>query len=220
MGDVAGSGSSILSESTFRDMIKAIDKDGDGSVSKDEYKGAYLGAFPKTTEEEFEAIWKKIDADGDGNLTVDELAAFYGFKLGGGGADEMNDDDILKMLQLQAAVELPKEEAPKKPVVKERDTTIVSINVDKGKYEKDSPEASMVELLRGCKEAAAFPDALKNILQTLNPAALEADKSGTACKLNLRIEDAEKKTPLHLLAAVPTAKLEDKPKAYYTAAVE
>tara|TARA_B110000046_G_C12910379_1_gene362569 strand:- start:561 stop:866 length:306 start_codon:yes stop_codon:yes gene_type:complete len=68
--------------------------------TQEEYKAAYLKAFPETKDEEYETLWKKIDADGDGNLTVAELAKFYGFNVETGAAAEMDDEDILKMLQV------------------------------------------------------------------------------------------------------------------------
>jgi len=213
MTDVEGDGSSLLSEKVFQDMIKGLDKDGDGSVDKEEYKAAYLKAFPETKDEEYETLWKKIDADGDGNLTVAELAKFYGFNVETGAAAEMDDEDILKMLQLQAAVEEaapPKEEAkPKAPTAKARDTSIVHIKVG-GKYAEESDEAKMAELMRLCSEAPSFLGSLKDILTILAPGEKgEADLTGTKCKLNLRFEDADKQGLLHKLAKVKFNELPD-----------
>ena len=50
-------------------MIDAIDKDGDGAISKEECAGA------GHTAEQVEAIFEKVDADGDGKLSKEEMVA-------------------------------------------------------------------------------------------------------------------------------------------------
>ena len=78
--------------------------------------------FPKLKKEEYDTVWEKIDKNRDGELSFDELAAHYGFKLspaatrkGGGGGEEMTDEQILEALQMQAALaDLQKEREDKK----------------------------------------------------------------------------------------------------------
>ena len=47
--------------------MNALDVDGDGEVSKDEFRGPWLKLFPKMTPADFEKAWVEIDTNGDGN---------------------------------------------------------------------------------------------------------------------------------------------------------
>jgi len=99
---------SLISKEKFQEMIKQLDKDGDGTVTKTEFKEVYItmkqGTGQDWSDDEFDAEWTKMDADKDGNLTASELASFYGFKWDevGGSSQGMTDEDILAALQLQA----------------------------------------------------------------------------------------------------------------------
>ena len=57
----------------FQEMIRTLDRDGDGQVSVEEYEDVYRAMFPKVTHERFMAVWARMDKDGDGNLTVQEV---------------------------------------------------------------------------------------------------------------------------------------------------
>ena len=50
-------------------------RDGDGEVSKAEFRIAFKSLFP---DAKFEMVWKQIDKDGDGSLSMAELANYYG----------------------------------------------------------------------------------------------------------------------------------------------
>merc|ERR1719487_2905422 len=55
------------------EAMKAMDKNGDGEVTKDEYIKAATDAG--MSPEEAEASWKEVDANGDGKATPEEIAA-------------------------------------------------------------------------------------------------------------------------------------------------
>ena len=55
------------------ERFKKLDKDGDGSLSIDEFRGK------KTADEAAEAF-KKLDANGDGKITLEEFTAPQGKK--------------------------------------------------------------------------------------------------------------------------------------------
>ena len=97
-----------MRQGDFEAMLSSMDKDGDSRVDKAEFKVPYMKMNKGTTDEEYEKVWKSIDKDGNGILSVDELCSFFNVKLSPGfGKDsnvEMSDDDIMKALQMQAAL--------------------------------------------------------------------------------------------------------------------
>ena len=77
----------------FADMLRSLDRDGDGTVSKEEFRRPFMALHAKTakaflSEREYEATWRRIDVDGDGWLSCQELASHFGVSLGGGGGGE------------------------------------------------------------------------------------------------------------------------------------
>lgn len=73
-----------ITAAAFEEMIKSLDKDGDGEVSMNEYEDVYRSMFPQVTHERFLAVWSKMDKNGDGNLTVQEVCArahIWSFRL-------------------------------------------------------------------------------------------------------------------------------------------
>ncbi len=111
-GGVTDTSSATIDEAMLRQIMEDLDADGDGEVSKEEFKVPWMKLFPKLTPEQFDKVWDEIDEDGDGNLSYEELAKYYGFNLspsskrsGGGGAAEMTDEQILEALQLSATLE-------------------------------------------------------------------------------------------------------------------
>ena len=52
-------------------MFKRLDKDGDGKLSIDEYRG-------RKEASEVEAKFKELDKDGDGKLSMEEYSARAG----------------------------------------------------------------------------------------------------------------------------------------------
>lgn len=208
---------SVITEEHFQKMIKLMDKDGDGTVSKEEFKVAYNQAAPDgpVTDDLYDQVWSKIDADGDGNLTVEELAKYYGFKLGtdgmAAGTDEMNDDAILEALAMAAALDVKaeiakqesedKEKATEKKEMK-RDLTLIQINSSELKKNKD-PDA--------VKQMVKLDEAL--LLSDLKPK--DGDPPDEICDVKslieagciLRYVNEKGEMPLHRLAKiVPTEK--------------
>jgi ankyrin repeat protein/Ca2+-binding EF-hand superfamily protein len=106
-------------------IMDALDVDGDGEVSKEEFKTPWLKLFPKMKEADFEKVWVEMDTDKSGTLDMGELAAYYGFnispsaKRSGGGAEEMSDEQIMEALQLAAALEEMEKEKEQRKKEKE-----------------------------------------------------------------------------------------------------
>jgi Ca2+-binding EF-hand superfamily protein len=94
-------------------IMDALDVDGDGEVSKEEFKTPWLKLFPKMKEADFEKVWVEMDTDKSGTLDMGELAAYYGFnispsaKRSGGGAEEMSDEQIMEVGPLSPPLSAP-----------------------------------------------------------------------------------------------------------------
>lgn len=176
-------------------MIKRMDADGDGTVTKDEYRIVHKQMHPEDTEEDFTKLWDKLDADGDGDLTVQELAAHYGFAWDNdSGAVEMTDDQILEALRLNALLMggEPKTEAPAEPVAPAkvtRDPTIKMINSDLKKNKDVSGVEDMIKL----DEALQLGDLEGHKDKADVVSILEKD-------VNVRYSDEKGEMPMHKLA--------------------
>jgi len=57
--------------------LLALDRDGDGEVTKEEFRAVFKKSFPHVP---FEPVWREIDQDGDGSLSMAELAEYYGME--------------------------------------------------------------------------------------------------------------------------------------------
>jgi len=176
-------------------------------VSKEEYEKVYRKIKPDATPEDYDKVWKKMDADGDGNLTVSELASYYGFDFDSD-KNEMDDDQILEALKIQAqldvmaaeakqAEEAKKEEAKKKAAAEEkakpaeRDATIKKINIEEKNKKKNEP-VDQVSV---------------DLLDSLSLGDFSSKKSGPSVdscladkSLKVRVEDEKGEMPLHKLA--------------------
>jgi hypothetical protein len=100
-----------LTHDDLVDMMDLLDSDGDGEVSKIEFKGYFLRIHPMS-EAAFEEEWSKIDTNGDEQLQLSELCEYYGVDTADVEASvqerhEMSDEKILELLALQG--ELQKE---------------------------------------------------------------------------------------------------------------
>lgn len=216
--------SMLITQEDFERMRSAMDNDGDGRVTKEEFKVAYKLVYRGSDaefHETYEFVWKKIDRDGDGNLTVDELAAFYGFSEDGSG--EMTDDQILNALAMAAEMEIKmgagakstaKEEVKKK-ILKVRDNTIRTVQLDKKTILGDKTVPGKTENLTD--EAVKDMVTLLELLSGAMENDLKSDKEDKETVFSLlekphvlaRIEDHNGEMPLHKLARFVVADVAD-----------
>jgi hypothetical protein len=82
-------------EQHLMEVITALDRDGDGEVSKAEFRKVFKELFPKSS---FEVVWKKLDKDQSGTLTMAELANYFGM----GHLVKQDDDDVEAYLEKDA----------------------------------------------------------------------------------------------------------------------
>lgn len=203
----------------FEAMIAMLDKDGDGTVSDQEFfavwKDMNSGQFSgdeAALNAAAAAQWKIIDSDGDGNLTVQELATYYGFNFDMGVATAMTDEQILNVLAMQASLLAQEEDKAKKEKLQaaqaeaktkpERDKTIKTIVMDEGKRRRSSKEiddsastSAHIDFLSCCKIGD---------LESSDPEKPTVAKFLADGKVNVRVEDEKGETPLHLLARYQT----------------
>jgi len=198
-----------MSKEKFEEMKAALDKDGDGSVDKEEFMSAYGKMFPKMSQEEKDAVWAKMDKDGSGTLETKELAEYYGFDWESGTATEMSDEQILNALMMaSAAAELEEEEGRKKKEAEakkeeekpkaaapQRDSTITMIHLDKKEVDekyKDSKDMLVClqigDLQISADRMAKGEDSFMQHLETK--------------KTIYRVEDEKGEMPLHKLARI------------------
>jgi len=179
-----------------------MDKDGDGSCSKDEYKEAYIKfmkdeAGSVVTDSEYEAVWLNIDKDNSGDVSVPELAEFYGFKLDKNGAliqdiDMMDDDAILEALKFSAHLggdgeeEAAKQILAKQSKVKtppEKMERVKAINL------KTAPEDNLQKNLLEDAICGDVKEAMKHVEKMMEQ------------KVSVRCENSETgQTALHMIA--------------------
>ena len=111
MGDVDDADDALIDEETLFRIMEALDVDGDGDVSKEEFMIPWMKLFPKLTRADFDRVWKDIDKDCSGTLSLPELAAYYGFNLSpsakraGDQTKDMTDEQIMEALQMSAALQ-------------------------------------------------------------------------------------------------------------------
>jgi len=182
------------------EMKNAIDKDGDGEVTKDEFMEAYSKMFPEMTQEEKDTVWTKMDADGSGTLEVAELATFFGFNWEGEYANEMTDEQILEALQMQsrlAELDMMKEAETKKDGEKKkreetvRDATLRIINMEKKGNDKEGDDA-IREMLMCCT--------LGDLVAPQSEPDAECVQKHIAAGTCFRAEDEKGEMALHKLA--------------------
>lgn len=91
------------------DMMDLLDSDGDGEVTKEEFKTMFC-RVNRLTDAQFENEWVKIDTNGDGNLQMNELCDYYGVNVNDvennvAERRAMSDEKILELLQMQAELQ-------------------------------------------------------------------------------------------------------------------
>lgn len=102
----------MLQEEDLIDMMHLLDSDGDGEVTKDEFKPFLMRVKQWTDESDFEREWKKIDLNGDNVLQLSELCDYYGVDTSAvvAGCEkrrDMTDEQVLEALQRQSEVRAP-----------------------------------------------------------------------------------------------------------------
>ena len=209
-----------ISREQLEQVMDMLDKNKDGKVTAVEFKIPWMKLFPKLKDDDFEEAWKLIDANGDGNLSMDELAAYYGYDLNKGNAEqaEMSDEKILEALAMQAALVEMEEEAAKRKAEKEeaeardkkgssgrRGTGGASSGANREKHRSSS---GVINIKMPAKVTEAIED--KNILFVQSCELgdtkvllkmLEEDKAFSA-----RVEDDKGEMPLHKLSRYSNAK--------------
>lgn len=186
-----------ITAEAFMEMIKQLDKDGDGEVSKEEYEVVFRAMYPQVSHERYGAIWTQMDRDGDGNLTVEELADYYSFDLKSGMAHEMTDEQILETLSMQAALDMSaldmaddkdgKDEAGHQPAAIDSSIMMVSAQA------KDADKKKANLFLETC----VLGDLKSSKPET--PTVLKFLEEGA---IPMRIQDNQGEMPLHKLARV------------------
>jgi len=206
-GAASGKDRGITAE-TFETMIKLMDKDGDGTVTKDEFKVAWkMGVDADITDDALSALWKKIDVDGDENLTVGELAAHFGFDQGSENSNEMTDQQILNALALSAAIDAAASKEEKKKAEEEaaekakkkvvtRDSTLAFVAVESKKSNASAEESSQIEFLVCCTlgDVTSTDPERPTVLKSLDKA------KAAETKFRVRVEDEKGAMALHMLA--------------------
>mmetsp|Transcript_64466 Transcript_64466/g.127328 ORF Transcript_64466/g.127328 Transcript_64466/m.127328 type:complete len:383 (-) Transcript_64466:269-1417(-) len=194
-----------LSEDDLVDMMHLLDSDGDGTVTKDEFKEFFMRLKGWTEDERFQKEWKRIDNNGDNILQLSELCDYYGVstkavEAGCARRRDMTDDEVLEALQRQAELYTSmlemkakaKEEALRHANMRNAagvrtGCTLVQIGssqVGVNATGSESQSISIMEMIQ-IGEIAAFE------------ALIKADVDS---KINLRIEDEKGEMPIHKLA--------------------
>ena len=198
-----------MRQGDFEAMLSSMDKDGDSRVDKAEFKVPYMKMNKGTTDEEYEKVWKSIDKDGNGILSVDELCSFFNVKLSPGfGKDsnvEMSDDDIMKALQMQAA--LAEAEAEREARDAERKSKAEEkVHGKKTSSDRRKKNSSGVETVKMATKVTAKGgvDPLVTFLEACELGDAEdfklAMKELNEKKLSARVEDDKGENPIHKLA--------------------
>lgn len=219
-----GEGAGNFTKEKWDEMMKLLDKDGDGTVDKEEYEAVYRTMFPGISDEDFAAVWAKIDSDGNGSLDMTELAAYYGFNLESETSAEMTDEQILEALRMQAAL-IQMNEEKEKVLRAEREAKREAEEVEAKKNGGDrKPKDATIKLvdLEGKTRSGKPDDALAELISFLEccqlgdlvatdpdqPTVMGYLKKG----VNVRIECEKGEMPLHKLSRV---KLTDRNQADY-----
>lgn len=184
------------------EMWACLDGDGDGEVSKAEFKIWYQGNMKNgeggaPTDDAFEKLWKKIDRDGDGILSMGELCSFFGISFGAVQADldvrkNMSDEEIMEAIAMQDQLQAQKDAMLKR--------------------EKDKKESAQTKRTAGVREGVTVikkGDETSKEAELLDACGMleAADKGKVETMLEtegiqVRVEHASEKTmPMHRLAA-------------------
>ena len=195
-------------EADLVDMMDLLDTDGDGTVSKSEFKMMFTRVNPMS-DAAFEQEWKKIDRNGDNLMSLSELCDYYGVSVssvesGVGERKSMSDEKVLELLQLQAAIfeeNSRREQAETAKKLRQANTRNAATGLRDGVQlvSLEEPTAPPgLEAERRVMEYCAIGEFGK--LEAALMAPWSAEVSGSPSTLNLRIEDGKGEMPIHKLA--------------------
>lgn len=68
-------------EAEFREIFRLVDKDGSGSITRDELQGLMRTLSISASQAELELMISEIDTDGDGSICYDEFRAVMSRKV-------------------------------------------------------------------------------------------------------------------------------------------
>jgi len=161
------------------DLIrKKMDSDGNGVVTKDEFKKAYGLIAPEMSDGELDELWKKADNNEDGSLSIEELKAFFGVTEDKG----MSDDDLLKALSLSNSLSdvVPTVTYEVKPAVFNKDLAEM-INFESRKTDMETPPNKLL--------FACYTNDLKIVKDVLDQHP----------DVNVRLRGKDGQMPIHML---------------------
>lgn len=196
-----------FSEEQFKTMIRELDKDGDGQVSKAEFYHVYSKMKPDIGAidgDGFQQLWGELDEDGNDDLSVEELAKFYGYNLEAGVATEMTDENILEALALQSQIDKLQADAGKKAEETTAPTAVVDKTIelvterdasDEAPKEKQEQRSFLIDI-----EIGDFTS--KQNEEEYAWKYIDDETRGEAGPIYVRIQDEKGETPLHKMARI------------------
>jgi len=214
-GSVTKVQEATLDKETLEAVMDSLDIDGDGKITKDEFKVPWKKLFPKLSNADYDTAWKGIDKNGDGELSLKELATYYGFDLTkkkGENQEELSDEKIMEALQMQAT--LAEMQAEKDMKKKEEEEAKKKTSEEKGGSRRGSStgNAAARERKKSSSGVATIkmPAKVTEDVTDQNVIFLQACELGDEKKIldifkasaefDGRMEDDKGEMPLHKLA--------------------
>lgn len=214
-GSVTKVQEATLDKETLEAVMDSLDIDGDGKITKDEFKVPWKKLFPKLSNADYDTAWKGIDKNGDGELSLKELATYYGFDLTkkkGESQEELSDEKIMEALQMQAT--LAEMQAEKDMKKKEEEEAKKKTSEEKGGSRRGSStgNAAARERKKSSSGVATIkmPAKVTEDVTDQNVIFLQACELGDEKKIldifkasaefDGRMEDDKGEMPLHKLA--------------------
>jgi len=193
---------SKLAEDDLVDMMHILDADGDGTVTKAEFKVFFMRLKDWTDNARFETEWNRIDSNGDNVLQLSELCEYYGVETksveeGCNRRRNMSDQEVLEALHRQAELY----QAALEMKAKARQERFNEANTRSAK----TGVRSGLVLVEIGKDTIHTDDGARQITELMEVIQVgEFDKFDAMldeCKgINLRIEDEKGEMPIHKLS--------------------
>jgi len=156
-----------IDQDTLLQIMEQLDKDGDGTVTKDEFKVPWMKLFPKLTATDFDVAWEKIDLDQSGTLSLNELATHYGFNLSpnaqrtGAGDADMTDEQILEALQMATTLADMQAEQDQRKKEKEEEAKKKAEEEEAAKQAANEPKGRRGSVRRSSGSGGSGSDGLR-----------------------------------------------------------